>query len=63
MTAWGVTKTKTRFKAAIVGAGATNWESMVLESAAPELEVRLSDANGRLFQLSLGSNRTKYTLE
>ncbi|KAF8199808.1 Alpha/Beta hydrolase protein [Mycena galopus ATCC 62051] len=36
--AWGVTKTKTRYKAAIVGAGATNWEGMVMESGSPELE-------------------------
>ncbi|KAF7315808.1 Peptidase-S9 domain-containing protein [Mycena indigotica] len=36
--AWGVTETKTRFKAAIIGAGATNWEGMVMESGSPELE-------------------------
>ncbi|KAJ7217689.1 Alpha/Beta hydrolase protein [Mycena pura] len=38
--AWGVTKTKTRYRAAIVGAGATNWEGMVMESGSPELEVK-----------------------
>ncbi|KAJ4489909.1 Alpha/Beta hydrolase protein, partial [Lentinula aciculospora] len=38
LTAWGVTLTKNRFKAAIVGAGASNWESMVMESGSPELE-------------------------
>lgn len=27
------------FKAAIVGAGVSNWESMVMEAASPELEV------------------------
>ncbi|KAJ7091858.1 Alpha/Beta hydrolase protein [Mycena belliarum] len=36
--AWGVTKIKTRYKAAIIGAGATNWEGMVMESGSPELE-------------------------
>jgi hypothetical protein len=39
LTAWGVTKTKNRFKAAVVGAGAVDWEGMVLQSASPELEV------------------------
>ncbi|KIK68676.1 hypothetical protein GYMLUDRAFT_215460, partial [Collybiopsis luxurians FD-317 M1] len=38
LTAWGVTLTKNRFKAAIIGAGATHWESMVMESGSPELE-------------------------
>ncbi|KAG5649406.1 hypothetical protein H0H81_004087 [Sphagnurus paluster] len=38
LTAWGVTKTKTRFKAAIVGAGVANWEGMIMESGSPELE-------------------------
>ncbi|KAJ3782250.1 Alpha/Beta hydrolase protein [Lentinula aff. detonsa] len=38
LTAWGVTLTKNRFKAAIVGAGASNWEGMVMESGSPELE-------------------------
>ncbi|KAK0203471.1 Alpha/Beta hydrolase protein [Desarmillaria ectypa] len=38
LTAWGVTQTKTMFKAAIVGAGVSNWESMVMEAASPELE-------------------------
>ncbi|KAF8958102.1 Alpha/Beta hydrolase protein [Flammula alnicola] len=41
LTAWGVTKTKDRFKAAIIGAGATNWESMVMESSSPELEAAI----------------------
>ena len=40
MAAWGVSKTKSRFKAAVVGAGVSNWEGMVMESASPELEVR-----------------------
>lgn len=39
LTAWGVTKTKNRFKAAVVGAGAVDWEGMVMQSASPELEV------------------------
>ncbi|KAK0470559.1 Alpha/Beta hydrolase protein [Armillaria novae-zelandiae] len=38
LAAWGVTQTKTVFKAAIVGAGVSNWESMVMEAASPELE-------------------------
>jgi hypothetical protein len=41
LTAWGVTQTKTRYKVAVVGAGATHWETMVTESASPELEVRI----------------------
>ncbi|KAJ7272079.1 Alpha/Beta hydrolase protein [Mycena haematopus] len=39
--AWGVTKTKTRYKAAIIGAGVSNWEGMVMESGSPELEVAI----------------------
>ncbi|KAF7376472.1 Peptidase-S9 domain-containing protein [Mycena sanguinolenta] len=39
--AWGVTNTKTRYKAAIIGAGATNWEGMVMESGSPELEAAI----------------------
>lgn len=42
LTAWGVTKTKNRFKAAVVGAGAVDWEGMVLQSASPELEMAIS---------------------
>ncbi|KAJ6521953.1 Alpha/Beta hydrolase protein [Mycena vulgaris] len=42
--AWGVTKTKTRYKAAIIGAGATNWEGMVMESASPELETAIGQS-------------------
>ncbi|GLB42140.1 putative WD40-like Beta Propeller Repeat [Lyophyllum shimeji] len=41
LTAWGVTKTKTRFKAAIVGAGVSNWEAMVTDSGSPELETEI----------------------
>lgn len=41
LAAWGVTKTKTRFQAAIIGAGASNWEGMVMDSGSPELEVRV----------------------
>ncbi|KAJ7105419.1 Alpha/Beta hydrolase protein [Mycena crocata] len=43
--AWGVTKTKTRYKAAIIGAGATNWEGMVMESGSPELEAAIGQSN------------------
>ncbi|KAJ7497682.1 Alpha/Beta hydrolase protein [Mycena latifolia] len=39
--AWGVTKTKKRYKAAIIGAGVTNWEGMVMESGSPELETAI----------------------
>ncbi|KAJ7347016.1 Alpha/Beta hydrolase protein [Mycena albidolilacea] len=39
--AWGITKSKTRYKAAIIGAGVTNWEGMVMESGSPELEVAI----------------------
>ncbi|KAJ7071980.1 Alpha/Beta hydrolase protein [Mycena amicta] len=39
--AWGVTETKTRYKAAIIGAGASNWEGMVMESGSPELEAAI----------------------
>lgn len=39
LTAWGVTLTKDRFKAAVVGAGVSNWEGMIMESGSPELEV------------------------
>ncbi len=41
MAAWGVTQTKTKYKAAVVGGGATHWEDMVMASGSPELEVRL----------------------
>ncbi|PBK90030.1 alpha/beta-hydrolase, partial [Armillaria gallica] len=55
LTAWGVTQTKTMFKAAIVGAGVSNWESMVMEAASPELEGALggiSPWNGRMNKAS-----------
>ncbi|KAJ7646932.1 Alpha/Beta hydrolase protein [Roridomyces roridus] len=39
--AWGITETKTRYKAAIIGAGVTDWENMVLESGSPELEMAI----------------------
>ncbi|SJK98695.1 uncharacterized protein ARMOST_01964 [Armillaria ostoyae] len=55
LTAWGVTQTKTMFKAAIVGAGVSNWESMVMEAASPELEGALggiSPWNGRMNKTS-----------
>ncbi|KAJ3569185.1 hypothetical protein NP233_g5226 [Leucocoprinus birnbaumii] len=45
LTAWGVAQTKTRYRAAIVGAGATNWEGMVMESASPELEAAISNSS------------------
>lgn len=33
LTAWGVTKTKDRFKAAVVGAGVSDWEGMVMSAS------------------------------
>ncbi|KAJ7745449.1 Alpha/Beta hydrolase protein [Mycena maculata] len=42
--AWGITKTKTQYKAAIIGAGATNWEGMVMESGSPELEAAIGQS-------------------
>ncbi|THH14407.1 hypothetical protein EW146_g5925 [Bondarzewia mesenterica] len=45
LTAWGIAKTKSRFKAAVVGAGVANWEGMVMESASPELEVEIGQRN------------------
>ncbi|KAJ7451763.1 Alpha/Beta hydrolase protein [Mycena galericulata] len=42
--AWGVTKTKTRYKAAVIGAGVTNWEGMVMESGSPELETAIGQS-------------------
>ncbi|KAF5379112.1 hypothetical protein D9615_005874 [Tricholomella constricta] len=52
LTAWGVTKMKNRFKAAIVGAGVSNWEGMVMDSGSPELETEIGqsapwDSDGR----------------
>ncbi|KAG6830818.1 hypothetical protein H0H87_006991 [Tephrocybe sp. NHM501043] len=44
LTAWGVTKTKNRFKAAIVGAGVSNWEGMVMDSGSPELETEIGQS-------------------
>ncbi|KAJ7045897.1 Alpha/Beta hydrolase protein [Mycena alexandri] len=44
LAAWGVAKSKTRYTAAIVGAGATNWEGMVMESGSPELEAAIGQS-------------------
>ncbi|KAF8068855.1 Alpha/Beta hydrolase protein [Lyophyllum atratum] len=44
LTAWGVTKTRNRFKAAIVGAGVSNWEGMVMDSESPELEAEIGQS-------------------
>lgn len=52
LTAWGVTKTKNRFKAAIVGAGASNWEGMVMDSGSPELEVCVTDRHVCIWEKS-----------
>ncbi|KAF9029988.1 alpha/beta-hydrolase [Hymenopellis radicata] len=41
MAAWGITETKNRFSAAIIGAGVSNWESMVMEASSPELEAAI----------------------
>ncbi|ETW78103.1 hypothetical protein HETIRDRAFT_454145 [Heterobasidion irregulare TC 32-1] len=45
LAAWGVSKTKNRFKAAVVGAGVSNWEGMVMESASPELEIAIGQSD------------------
>ncbi|KAF9467811.1 hypothetical protein BDZ94DRAFT_1294724 [Collybia nuda] len=44
LAAWGVTKTKTRFKTAIIGAGASNWEGMVMDSGSPEFEPKIGQS-------------------
>ncbi|KAF9446012.1 alpha/beta-hydrolase [Macrolepiota fuliginosa MF-IS2] len=41
LAAWGVTQSKTRYKAAVIGGGATDWEEMVMESGSPELEAAI----------------------
>ncbi|KAG6919833.1 hypothetical protein DXG01_000338 [Tephrocybe rancida] len=41
LTAWGVTKTRDRFKAAVVGAGRSNWGELTMKSGSPELEAIL----------------------
>ncbi|KAJ4464838.1 Alpha/Beta hydrolase protein [Lentinula lateritia] len=56
LTAWGVTLTKDRFKAAVVGAGASNWEGMVMESGSPELEKAIGQRDpwdGELYKRNL----------
>ena len=40
MTAWGVSQTKNLFKAAVMGAGVSDWGSLTTESDVPEFEVR-----------------------
>ncbi|KAF7321936.1 Peptidase-S9 domain-containing protein [Mycena kentingensis (nom. inval.)] len=42
LAAWGVAATKTRYKAAIIGAGVTNWDGMIMESGSPELEAAIA---------------------
>jgi len=44
LAAWGVTQTKTKYKAAIVGGGATHWEDMVMASGSPELETAIGQS-------------------
>lgn len=45
MTAWGITQT-TRFRAAVVGAGPTDWGMMVAESDMPTFEAALGGSTG-----------------
>ena len=45
MTAWGVTQT-TRFRAAVVGAGPSDWGMMVAESDLPTIEMSLGGSAG-----------------
>jgi dipeptidyl aminopeptidase/acylaminoacyl peptidase len=44
MTAWGVSQTKNKFKAAAMGAGVSDWGAMAAESDMPDMEVRDSIA-------------------
>jgi len=67
LSAWGVTQTKSRFKAAVVGGGVSDWEVMVMESGLPELEVRLLFVNVMESQYAeqgphAGSDWPKFTL-
>ena len=39
MTAWGVSKTKNKFKAGVMGAGVSDWGQLTAESDMPEFEV------------------------
>lgn len=39
LTAWGVSQTKNRFKAAIMGAGVSDWGQLAAESDMPQYEV------------------------
>lgn len=41
LTAWGITRTD-RFRAAVIGAGVTDWRSIVMENDAPEFEAQLA---------------------
>ena len=43
LTAWGVSVTKNRFKAGVMGAGVADWAQLAAESDLPEFEVRSSD--------------------
>jgi dipeptidyl aminopeptidase/acylaminoacyl peptidase len=45
MTAWGVTRT-TRFRAAVMGAGVSDWGMMVAESDVPTFEASLGGSTG-----------------
>ncbi|KIM43012.1 hypothetical protein M413DRAFT_435188 [Hebeloma cylindrosporum] len=55
LAASGVTQTKTRFKAAVIGAGVTHWEGMVMESGSPELEVAIGQSPPWLQPSSTGT--------
>ncbi|KIJ42036.1 hypothetical protein M422DRAFT_254727 [Sphaerobolus stellatus SS14] len=44
LTAWGVSQTKDKFKCGVMGAGVSDWGSMVVESDVPEIEGRLGGA-------------------
>jgi len=41
MTAWGISQTKNKFKAAVMGAGVSDWGAMAVESDMPEFELDL----------------------
>ncbi|KAG6840023.1 hypothetical protein C0991_009533 [Blastosporella zonata] len=42
LAAWGTTKTKTLFKAAVVGAGVTNWEGLLMDTESLHLDAQLA---------------------
>ena len=52
LTVWGVSKTKNRFKAGVMGAGVSDWGLLAASSDLPDFEVR-----ARLVHAGLGETR------